>query len=254
VAKPDHRRTAGLRETRRLIEVQTTLDFGSLTPGAAASSELRKLAADLHLTPEEGVSVRLTGPSLGRRGICNPRDRAGLMIVLMMTAILVTLWFAVRSIKIVAAILLMLFAGLALTPLSGFTPSASSMSFSVAFVPLFVGIGIDFAISTACDIARTLRSRGLEDALTQAGRRSGHRLRSQPLLRQSVFCRSCDRLFGIGRARLIAGIRHDHRLPFERNDAAGVLTVLNPKASARMSAFAGSHPWMRSLPGAGAWC
>jgi len=50
------------QETRRFIEVQPKLDFAALEPGAKASSAIRAAAAALHLTQDNGVRVRLTGP------------------------------------------------------------------------------------------------------------------------------------------------------------------------------------------------
>ena len=48
-------------EFRRFIRVQPKLDFEALQPGAAASDKIRTTAAALGLTPEKGISVRLTG-------------------------------------------------------------------------------------------------------------------------------------------------------------------------------------------------
>jgi len=50
------------RELRRFIRVKPILNFDALQPGAAASETIRKTAAALGLTPDKGLSVRLTGP------------------------------------------------------------------------------------------------------------------------------------------------------------------------------------------------
>jgi hopanoid biosynthesis associated RND transporter like protein HpnN len=135
------------RETRRLIEIQAALDYGALAPGSSASTELRQLAVDLGLTPENGVTVRLTGPvPISDEEFLSLTDRAALMAFLMIAAILVTLWAAVRSLKIVAAILVTLFAGLAITMGIGLAVIGQFNVISVAFIPLFVGIGVDFGI------------------------------------------------------------------------------------------------------------
>ena len=49
-------------ELRRFIAVQPKLDFASLTPGSHAARAIRHAAAQLHLAPNNGVRVRLTGP------------------------------------------------------------------------------------------------------------------------------------------------------------------------------------------------
>jgi len=95
-------------------------------------------------------------------------DRAGLMAGLMMFAILLTLWVAVRSVKIIAAILLTLFAGWRSPPRSPSSRSAPFNVISVAFIPLFVGIGVDFGIQYTGALSRRAPRVGrLERALTQ---------------------------------------------------------------------------------------
>ena len=181
--------TPGLRETRRIIEVQGALDYSRLEPGAASSELIRKLAADLHLTPDEGVSVRLTGPiPLADEEFATLVDRAGLMAGLMMLAILLTLWIAVRSVKIIAAILLTLFAGLAITTALAIVAIGTFNVISVAFIPLFVGIGVDFGIQyTVRYRAERHASGDLDQALTQAGKSMGPSLALAALATAACF-------------------------------------------------------------------
>ena len=181
--------TPGLRETRRMIEVQAALDYTKLAPGAASSDLIRKLAADLHLTPSEGVSVRLTGPvPLADEEFATLVDRAGLMAGLMMLAILLTLWVAVRSVKIIAAILLTLFAGLAITTALAIATLGTFNVISVAFIPLFVGIGVDFGIQyTVRYRAERHASGNLELALARAGKSMGPSLALAALATAACF-------------------------------------------------------------------
>jgi len=135
------------RETRRFIEVQPKLDFGALEPGASATDAIRAAARSLKLTPENGVRVRLTGPvPLSDEEFATLADRAVLMGVAMMLAVLATLWLAVRSFKIIAAILVTLFIGLAMTMAAGLAVAGVFNIISIAFVALFVGLGVDFGI------------------------------------------------------------------------------------------------------------
>jgi uncharacterized protein len=179
----------GLRETRRIIEVQAALDYTKLAPGAASSELIRKLAADLHLTPDEGVSLRLTGPvPLADEEFATLVDRAGLMAGLMMSAILLTLWVAVRSVKIIAAILLTLFAGLAITTALAIAALGTFNVISVAFIPLFVGIGVDFGIQyTVRYRAERHASGDLEEALARAGKSMGPSLALAALATAACF-------------------------------------------------------------------
>ncbi|HEX4301216.1 MAG TPA: MMPL family transporter [Rhizomicrobium sp.] len=135
------------RETRRFIEVQPRLDFGALEPGASASDAIRAAAAALHLTPENGVRVRLTGPvPLSDEEFATLADRAWLMGGAMLAAVLITLWLAVRSVRIIACILVTLFVGLAITMALGLYVAHVFNIISIAFVALFVGLGVDFGI------------------------------------------------------------------------------------------------------------
>ena len=93
------------RETRRFIEVKPVLDFGALEPGETASDAIRAAAASLHLTPQNGVRVRLTGPvPLSDEEFATLAERAPLMLGAMLLAVVLTLWLAVRSFRIIAGI------------------------------------------------------------------------------------------------------------------------------------------------------
>ena len=135
------------RETRRFIEVQPKLDFGALEPGAGATDAIRAAARSLNLTPENGVRVRLTGPvPLSDEEFATLADRAVLMGVAMMVAVIATLWLAVRSFKIIACILITLYVGLVITMAAGLAVAGVFNIISIAFVALFVGLGEDFGI------------------------------------------------------------------------------------------------------------
>ncbi len=138
---------AATRETRRFIEVQPKLDFGALEPGATATDAIRATARRLGLTPENGVRVRLTGPvPLSDEEFATLADRALLMGLAMMAAVIATLWLAVRSFKIIGCILLTIAVGLAITMAAGLYVAHVFNIISIAFVALFVGLGVDFGI------------------------------------------------------------------------------------------------------------
>jgi hypothetical protein len=138
---------ASQQETRRFIEVKPILDFSALQPGESATDAIRATASSLHLTPENGVRVRLTGPvPLSDEEFGTLADRAALMLGAMLLAVLATLWAAVRSFRIIAAILITLVVGLMLTMALGLYIANVFNIISIAFVALFVGIGVDFGI------------------------------------------------------------------------------------------------------------
>ena len=135
------------RETRLFIEAQPVLDFESLTPGGRASEVIREAVRRLRLVPEEGVRVRLTGPiPISDEEFQTLTERAGLMVTLMTTAVLAMLWFAVRSFRLIIAILFTVALGLAVTTAIGLAAIGTFNVISVAFIALFVGLGVDFGI------------------------------------------------------------------------------------------------------------
>ncbi|HLC09435.1 MAG TPA: MMPL family transporter, partial [Methyloceanibacter sp.] len=158
------------RELRRLIRVSPVLDFDALEPGAAASEAIRKEAAALGLTPDHGVSIRLTGPvAMADEEFATVADGALLNVLLTAIAVLIILWFALRSTRVIFAVMLSLFAGLVITAALGLAMVGAFNLISVAFAVLFVGIGVDFGIQFAVRYrAERHRNNNLNAALGNA--------------------------------------------------------------------------------------
>jgi hopanoid biosynthesis associated RND transporter like protein HpnN len=133
--------------TRRFIIVQPKLDYGSLMPGAAADDAIRATARSLDLDAAHGVRVRLTGSvPLSDEEFASLADRAWLVTGSMGLAVLVMLGLAVKSARLVGAILITTLIGLLLTTAAGLITVGRFNLISVAFIPLFVGLGVDFGI------------------------------------------------------------------------------------------------------------
>ncbi len=146
----DWNRLAGAedkRGTRRLLLVRPVLDFTDLQPGHLADDAIRSAAKDLQLTPEHGVRVRLTGDvPMADQEFSTLAEGAGLNGLLTALAILIILWLALRSGKIILAVLISLIVGLAITAALGLMMVGTFNLISVAFAVLFVGLGVDFGI------------------------------------------------------------------------------------------------------------
>ncbi|MES2255064.1 MAG: MMPL family transporter [Pseudomonadota bacterium] len=162
-------------ELRRFIEVKPVLDFDALEPGARASAAIRAAAHDLGLTPERGVQVRLTGDvPLSDEEFATLTDRAWLMGAAMMAGVLATLWLALRSFKIILAILASLVVGLVLTMGLGLIFIGVFNIISIAFIALFVGLGVDFGIQFSVRYrAERFQYPQLSKALCHTGRSVG---------------------------------------------------------------------------------
>ncbi|MFC7475035.1 MMPL family transporter [Dankookia sp. GCM10030260] len=169
---------ARAHDARRFVLVQPVLDFAALEPGAAASAAIRQAARELGLDPTQGVRVRLTGAvPLADEEFATLAGDATLMTTVMLASLLVILWLAVRSARFVTAILATTLLGLLLTAALGLLVVGRFNLISVAFIPLFVGLGIDFAIqvSVRCRAEQLAHPR-LADALAAAGAGLGRSL------------------------------------------------------------------------------
>jgi hopanoid biosynthesis associated RND transporter like protein HpnN len=134
-------------DRRSFIEVRPILDFNAVEPGKEATDAIRQVAKDLNLAGEFGARVRLTGPvPIADEEFATVQDgavRNGIGTVLI---VLVILWLALRSVKIIFAVFINLFVGLSITTAAGLMMVGSLNLLSVAFAVLFVGLGVDFGI------------------------------------------------------------------------------------------------------------
>lgn len=164
-------RAPGSRELRRFILVQPVLDFSALQPGERASAAIRQSAHELGLDANPGLRVRLTGPvPLADEEFASLADGAARNAVLMLVAVSVLLWLALRSWRLIVAILLCLGAGLIVTTAFGLLLFGTFNLISIAFAVLFVGLGVDFGIQfCVCYRARRFASDDLPRALRDAG-------------------------------------------------------------------------------------
>jgi hopanoid biosynthesis associated RND transporter like protein HpnN len=134
-------------QLRRFVEVDPVLDFSDLEPGRASSGAIRKAAADLNLAQRFGAHVRLTGTvPMGDEEFSSLQQGAWTNIMGTVIIVLMILWLALKSKRIILAVFLNLFAGLAITAALGLLMVGALNMISVAFAVLFVGLGVDFGI------------------------------------------------------------------------------------------------------------
>jgi len=135
------------RELRHLILIDPVLDFTRLQPGKSPIEAIRSTARRLQLDPAHGVRVRLTGSApLQDEEFATLAQRAGLIACLASAAVILMLWFAVRSAWLIASILATTLVGLLTATALGLALFHRFNVISVAFIPLFVGMGIDLGI------------------------------------------------------------------------------------------------------------
>jgi hopanoid biosynthesis associated RND transporter like protein HpnN len=154
------------------------MDYAALEPGAAASEAIRAAARSLGLDAEHGVTVRLTGQvPLSDEEFATLAQDAHLLLGAMFAALLGILWLAVRSARVVIAILVTTIVGLIMTAAIGLLAIGRFNLISVAFIPLFVGLGVDFSIQFSVrSLAERLIHANLRAALIATGATIGRAL------------------------------------------------------------------------------
>src|SRR5258708_2535414 len=163
---------------RRFILVQPVLDYNALEPGAKASDEIRTAVQEFGLTSEHGVRVRLTGPvALSDDEFATVAHGAGGATLVSFILVAVILFIALRSWRIIVAILATLLVGLAMTAAFAAVAIGSLNLISVAFAVLFIGIAVDFSIQFSI---RYRDERHRVGELSQAIERAGNGI-SAPL-------------------------------------------------------------------------
>jgi len=129
------------------ITVKPVLNFAALKASANASDAIRETVASLHLDADYGARVRLTGQQpLADEEFASVQDGAAVNGALTAIVVLVILWLALRSGKLIVAVLITLAIGLVITAALGLMMIGSLNMLSVAFMVLFVGLGVDFGV------------------------------------------------------------------------------------------------------------
>lgn len=134
-------------QPRRFLMTQPILRYDDLVAGAQPSEAIRQAARDLGLTAEHGFRVRLTGPvALSDANFSTVTAGVEVSAPLSLAAVVLLLFLAVRSGRVVVAILLSLVVGLVATGAFAAWTVGTLNPISVAFAVMFVGIAVDFAI------------------------------------------------------------------------------------------------------------
>ncbi|MGO9630629.1 MAG: MMPL family transporter [Xanthobacteraceae bacterium] len=131
----------------RFVEVWPVLDHNALEPGGRATAAIREIATHLELHTKFGADVTLTGPVIiSDNEFSGVHQGIVLNSVLTGGIVLIILWLALRSLRLVTAVVINIAAGLALTAAGGILMVGALNPISLAFAVLFVGLGADFAI------------------------------------------------------------------------------------------------------------
>ena len=161
-------------DKRAFIEFKPILDYNALEPGKDATDAIRKAAADLDFPTKYQARVRLTGPiPIANEEYATVQEGAVINGVGTVLVVLVILWLALHSSKIIFAVFVNLFVGLAVTTAAGLMMVGSFNLLSIAFAVLFVGLGVDFGIQYSVRYrSERYKHNDLQGALVLAAKRS----------------------------------------------------------------------------------
>ena len=163
------------QELRRFIEVESVLDFSALEPGRVATDAIAQTAQDLHLLGDSQARVRLTGlVPINDDAFATLKDSAPLNAAVSIISVLVILWLALRSPRIILAVAISLIIALPVTAALGLMLVGALNLISVAFFVLFIGLGVDFGLQFCVRYRAERHDYGdLRAALRSAARKAG---------------------------------------------------------------------------------
>jgi hopanoid biosynthesis associated RND transporter like protein HpnN len=163
------------QELRRFVLIQPILDYQALEPGAKAREAIHQAAAQFGLTPDKGIRVRLTGPvALSDEEFATVAQGAGGATAVSLALVCLILFIALRSWRIIVAILATLLTGLIASAAFAFAAVGALNLISVAFAVLFIGIAVDFGIQFSVRYRdERYRADDLDEALLHTARGIG---------------------------------------------------------------------------------
>ena len=242
--------TSKTADTRRFIEFQPILDFAALEPGKAATDAIRQAAAKLDFAGKYQARVRLTGQvPIADEEFATVKDGAVVNGLATLVIVLVILWLALRSPKIILAVFLNLIAGLTITAALGLMMVGALNLISVAFAVLFVGLGVDFAIQFSVRYrAERHEERDLRTALAKAARGVGVPLTLAAAAVAAGFLSFLPTAYrGVSELGLIAGVGMLIAFVTTITLLPALLTVLDPPGEPHPLGYAALAPVDRFL-------
>jgi len=161
-------------DKRAFIEFKPVIDYAALEPGKEATDAIRKAAVDLDFAGKYQARVRLTGPiPIANEEYATVQDGAIVNGIGTVLVVLVILWLALHSAKIIFAVFANLFIGLSITTAVGLLLVGSLNLLSIAFAVLFIGLGVDFGIQFSVRYrSERFKNDNLVEALEEAARRA----------------------------------------------------------------------------------
>ena len=237
-------------DLRRFIRVTPMRDFTALQPGRAATEAVKAAAARLNLGQDYQARVRETGiVPIDDDQFATLTNHVLLNGAVAILAVIVILWLALHSWRIIIAALINLACGLAIAAALGLFLVGALNLISVAFFVLFIGLGVDFGIQFAVRYrAERHETPELRPALQSAAGKAGAPLAlaaAATAIGFSAFVPTPYR--GLGELGLIAGPGMLIAFATSLTLLPALLAVLKPPGEPRTMGIAALAPVDRFL-------
>ena len=229
---PLHRGRAGAR-------------FQCAEPGRAATDAITQTTRDLRLAANYQATVRLTGiVPINDDGFAVLKHNAALNAAISILAVLVVLWLALHSLRIIFAVAVSLAVGLAITAAVGLLLVGALNLISVAFFVLFIGLGVDFGLQFSVRYRAERHDYGdLRAGLRSAARKAGVPLTLAAVATAVGFSSFVPTAYrGLSELGQIAGCGMIIAFLTSITLLPALLTVLNPPGEPHPMGFAALAP------------
>ena len=234
----------------KFVMIQPVLDFNALEPGYEATKMIREVARDLKIDAANGLRMRLTGSvAVADEEFATLSEDALLNNSIIVGAIVLFLWLALRSGPLVIGVIITTFAGLIVTAALGLLLVGELNPISVAFAALFVGLGIDFGIQFSVRYrADRYEQPTLQAAIRAAARGVGWSLTLAAVSLLAGFFAFLPTAFrGVSELGLIAGVGMIVAYLFSLTLLPALIAVFRPKgekAAVETTWLVGVDPWI----------
>ena len=229
----------------RFVLAKPVPDFGSLEPGAAATAVIRAAAARQEFVRDGSARVRITGSvALDDDEFSSVAQGAGWGLGASFVLVVLWLFLAVRSPRLIVPIVKVLLLGLILTAAFAAAAVGTLNLVSVAFAVLFVGLAVDFAIQFAVRFREArLRHEAALGAVRETARGAGVQVLVAALATAAGFLAFTPTSFaGVAQLGLIAGIGMLIAFACTVTLLPALLMVFRPAAEREEVGFAWARP------------
>jgi hopanoid biosynthesis associated RND transporter like protein HpnN len=239
-----------------VILIEPVLDHGAFQPGGKATQAVRQAITGFGYNGASDVRVRITGGvALSDEEFASAAKGALAATVGSMLLVIVWLLLALRSVRLILAILGTLFVGFAITAGFAALTVGSLNLISVAFAVLFIGLAVDFSIQLSVRYRdERFRLHDLGQALAAMARSIGTPVAVAAAATAAGFYSFLPTAFkGVSELGLIAGSGMIFAFFSNMTVLPALLTLMRPPAEAEPVGYrwtAPVSPLWRGWP----WC